>query len=362
MVGIINTTSECNMACKYCFAGNCESQTANIPKINSDFENAIPKFKVFIDKIVAYNNGAETQIIFHGGEPFLINVELLSSICEYTQRKGYSINYVIQTNGTIINDVHIHFLKRYNVKIGISLDGVKESHDAYRVFKNGKGTYDVIFNNIIKLKNSGIECGCLITFTDRNINYIENIYNFFDKHNIHFSFNPYFVPEYFVEVKPLDMDIYAKRICDLFDIWVNDQNSDLAISPFDRIISYIINPEKPMLGCHWSQDCSKSFIAIDANGLLYPCNHFCGNRSYSYGDIESFDIMSIREEGMFSDRWRNLKNTLCNECEISNMCYGGCPAHSFCAYGDVYHKDFVCKGYKKIVKHIYDTLKKYECE
>ena len=56
-----------------------------------------------------------------GGEPLLAPIEHLEEVWKFGFER-YGKNG-IQTNGTLITDQHIDLFKRYNVQIGISVDG-----------------------------------------------------------------------------------------------------------------------------------------------------------------------------------------------------------------------------------------------
>ena len=53
-------------------------------------------------------------------------------------------NFVIITNGTILTDRMLAFIKRNISAMTISIDGPKEINDIQRIYKNGKGSYERI--------------------------------------------------------------------------------------------------------------------------------------------------------------------------------------------------------------------------
>ena len=67
------------------------------------------------------------------------------------------------TNGTLMTEDVIEFLVKYEFNLMISLDGDKKSHDINRRFKTGKGSFDIILENLSRLKAySTIQKFCLI--------------------------------------------------------------------------------------------------------------------------------------------------------------------------------------------------------
>ena len=94
--------------------------------------------------------------------------EELSSQC------GMEQTFVLTTNGTLLNDEAIHFLVEHNFVVTISLDGPKEVHDRYRVFRSEEyperrcGSYDIVMNNIqrfVKLYPEYRRRGLAVTVT-----------------------------------------------------------------------------------------------------------------------------------------------------------------------------------------------------
>lgn len=358
MTGLICCTQECNLACSYCYEGNGKiHQYPNLEEINLKFENAKQKIIDFIDQLYEYNQQTNTRIIWHGGEPTLINHQLLDDIMNDQLIKCHDIKWAIQSNGTLITDNYAKMLSKHNASIGVSIDGLSKQHDKYRVFKNGNPTFNVIMNNINILNSNNVTCGALITITDNNIDKLIEIYNMFAEKNLNFNFNALFPNDNDTQVE-LSSERYAEKICDLFDYWINDNEHQITISPFMQIVEAFVGKTRRVPACHWSEDCSKSFCAIDTNGDLYPCEHWVGNSEYCFGNIKNGLEEELHNCSYFEDRVLVLKENDCKDCEIWELCYGGCPWNAYGIFGSTQRKDSsICFGRKKIIKHIEKVLR-----
>lgn len=359
MNGIICCTLDCNLACSYCYEGNGNKfDYPNIKRINEEFDNARSKIEKFIDELYIKNTGAVTKIIWHGGEPTLINCELLDSIMQNQKDKGHDIYWSMQSNGTLITDRYIEVLKKHNVSVGISLDGLKAQHDKYRRMKNGNPTFDIIIKNIKKLQKKNVKCSVLITVTDSNVENLIEIYDYFAILGVNFNFNALF-PDFSESRPKLNALDYSNCICNLFDHWISDNTNKIIITPFILIIEGLLKPERGIPACHWVKDCSKSFVAIDNQGDLYPCEHWVGNETYKFGNITNGLASELKKCTFFKNRIDYLSEEDCKQCEIWNFCYGGCPWNGWKIFGDPSKKDAsICVGRKRIIYHIRDFLKK----
>lgn len=150
---ILEITERCNQRCKYCaFSGRYSEKrkhgTRDIP---------IDIAKKAIDLFSERSGGNPTRkpsISFYGGEP-LMRFNLIVAIIEYIKKTGTfnDFRFSITSNGTLLSEKVIRYFILNNIFISISLDGPKHIHDRYRVFRNGKGSYDVILKNVNKIKS-----------------------------------------------------------------------------------------------------------------------------------------------------------------------------------------------------------------
>ena len=86
---------------------------------------------------------------WQGGEPTLLGLEFFRKVVAL--EKKYCPPHVrcendLQTNGTLLDDQWCEFLHEKNFLVGLSIDGPKHLHDAYRKDKAGQGSFDRVFN------------------------------------------------------------------------------------------------------------------------------------------------------------------------------------------------------------------------
>ncbi len=359
MTGLVNCTLECNLKCEYCFESNGDKlKCPDLIKVNDEFSEGIDNIDRYVDELYELNEQEKTTIIWHGGEPTLINPELMATVMERQKQKGHDIKWQIQTNGTLI-EKYIPTLKKYNVYVGISIDGLKRHHDKYRVMKNGKPTFDLINRNMDLLRDNKIPFSVLVTITDNNVKDLIEIYKFLAKKNISFSFNALYPRDNVNDSAELSSKEFSDSICELFVYWIEDQTSKIVIGPFEQIIEGILMPYRGVPACNWQKNCMDSFVAIDVKGDLYPCEHWVGYDNMLFANIKDGLKQGIDKRDFFSKRVELLSENDCKGCPIFTFCYGGCPWNAYMLLGDTNRADLsICEGRKKIISHIYKYLKK----
>jgi uncharacterized protein len=145
----LQVTQRCNLRCQYCAYSGKYANRSHSPK-SMDFETA----KKALDFILTRSaNSYEIAIAFYGGEP-LLELSLIKKCVDYIkiQAPDRKIKYTITTNGTLLFPDVYEYLCDNGFDIVISLDGPKQVHDLSRKFPNGKGSYDVIMENIKTLQ------------------------------------------------------------------------------------------------------------------------------------------------------------------------------------------------------------------
>ncbi|MCL6591516.1 MAG: radical SAM protein [Firmicutes bacterium] len=185
---VLNLTEDCNLRCRYCYLSENYNFTRNRTNKLMTVETgkkALDYFFGQLKPLAKRNPGKSAAVTFYGGEPFL-NFVTMKQLVEYC--KKYSpvpIYFNLTTNGTVFSDEIFDFLVSNHIYVVISLDGTKENHDRNRVFANGQGTFNIVFNNIKRFKErypnyDQIGLVCVYDFlTDLEANE-----QFFEEHNL----------------------------------------------------------------------------------------------------------------------------------------------------------------------------------
>jgi len=165
-------SEKCNFACQYCISNsmlNASDRGLSKKKVMSMevAEKAVDRFFAEAKK----NSKNSVYINFGGGEP-LINWEVMLQVMEYCEAKyadSFQITFSINTNGSLITEGIAGQLKRFEVKIAISLDGLEHGNNDVRVFQSGRGTHDSIIKamDILDRIDFGVN-GFSTTVTERN--------------------------------------------------------------------------------------------------------------------------------------------------------------------------------------------------
>ena len=160
----IMPTLACNFRCPYCF----EQHMAQ--RITPEIESSIMEY--LYERIKGYHR---LNVQWYGGEP-LLEIEIIERLTNKLTRlcRDLNIQYVssMTTNGFLLSWENYLKMKKCKVRrFTITIDGLKENHDATRIQNNGAGSFDIIINNLKEIQKR--EHSMLSLFTIRT-NYTQS--------------------------------------------------------------------------------------------------------------------------------------------------------------------------------------------
>lgn len=310
-----DVSGNCNLDCKYCyFKFDREERVSRDNYLMSkDIVNT------FFEKYLLSNNDIEKlNISFWGGEP-LLNFDVVKYIVEKSEliAPKNSLNFLIVTNGTLINKEVAEFCSHHNVTLQITIDGDRECHDTQRAYRNGHGTYDLIINNIKLLNDYGVKFYIRTTLTSQTPE-ISTIVNTLKKNNVKRASFAVIFPVIGCDYENLLIEKSAHVAEEIVSNFIEERKKGSGFE-FDNIERII----KQFYSKFYYKTCgvSKNKIAIKYDGTVYPCHRFVGSSEYCIGNV-SEGMNNIYCES-YNDSIKNNKS--CLTCAIaSSFCGGTC--------------------------------------
>lgn len=339
----------CNLSCTYCYqdpmrlAGNTRVSNKYNLDLMIDIANKSGRLK----------NGYS----LFGGEALLVPKKDL----EYILKKSYEVagKGGVQTNGSLIDDDHIEMFKKYNVQVGISIDGPNELNEARKSANKKISTSSLTqstMDNIVKLVENKIKVGIIITVhklngTGDNFNRLLDFIRWLGNIGIT-SGNIHMLEVDSAEAESLSLtkeenEAAFIKLAEFFD---RPENQDLYYDPFKEIEN--MQKSKDMNAhCIW-KSCdpmnTQSVYGIESNGQLSNCGMV--NKEgieWTKAEDQSFmrDLILYQTEPEFGG---------CKGCEYFVMCNGYCPGSS--VGGDWRNKTGFCSSLKKMFKYYEEKI------
>jgi uncharacterized protein len=134
------TGAICNLDCTYCFFLSKEQLYPG-----DRFRMSDDLVATYLSQLIESHQTREITIAFQGGEPTLMGVEFYRRLVAKAKELAGPqriLEFTLQTNGTLLDDEWCEFLPAEQVLVGLSIDGPPAMHDAYRVDKQGRPTYE----------------------------------------------------------------------------------------------------------------------------------------------------------------------------------------------------------------------------
>ena len=75
---------------------------------------------------------------------------------EIAVKRNKTINFLINTNATLISEEIVELFRKYRFRVTVSIDGYREIHDENRIYHNGKGSFSMVTEKIGMLKNNNV--------------------------------------------------------------------------------------------------------------------------------------------------------------------------------------------------------------
>jgi uncharacterized protein len=320
----LNAGMACNLACSYCDPVGYREKTRG--QVMSE-ETARQALGFFFDRLPEGAFGNVTYSI--GGEPLLYR-RLLVFVQEYLQTlraQGVPAGQYLNTNGLLLSDGTIEYLRVNAIPFGISLDGPPEANDAHRLSRDGGGTYEHVLPAVEKVLAQFPHTTVSAVITATFPRPLE-IY----RHLLELGFHRIIVkpvrgrPDQEFAFTPDNLHLlqdgyreYARYFAD--ELAAGRHEIYAAINPHDyfaRFLLRLLRRQKMTYRCGAS---SMANLTVAPDGSFYPCEGFVGHTEYRLGDVTAgFDEAQMaRFASLYVD-----ERPVCRDCWARYQCGGGC--------------------------------------
>lgn len=343
----LHVAHDCNLACKYCFAGKGEYDG---PKGLMSFETGKRALDFLIEQSGTRKN---LEVDFFGGEP-LMNWEVCKKLVEYgrEQEKIHNKNFrfTLTTNGLLINDDVIEFCNREMGNVVLSLDGRKATNDAMRVSRNGAGSYDLIIDKFKKFANSRNQENYYMrgTYTHNNLDFSQDIIHMADMGFKELSIEPVVCsPDEPYALKDSDLPVLKEQYQILADEMLKRYRKGNGFTFYHYMIDLDAGPciVKRVSGCGVGTE----YLAVTPNGELYPCHQFVGDEKFLLGSI--WDGITNKQVLEQFENCNVYSHKECKDCFAKLYCSGGCAANAYHTTGSVNGiYEFGCELHRKRIE------------
>jgi len=346
-----NPTERCNLDCVYCYLPK-NQRREGVHMSRARMHDAMKRLKNYFTQTLP--KGIQPRIIFHGAEPMLVREAVFEVIENYSDY----FHFGIQTNGTLLDDEAIRFIKKLRVGLGLSLDGhIGRVANRTRMTWGGDGVFKTVSGVLEKLvgyDNYNVIC----TATSENMSALPQVVSYLHDLQVPVAMlNPVRCTRQGArEVKPPDRELskhYLKALDRSYELF-EKTNRKLVIANFANILISIMAPAARILMCDISP-CGggRCFFAVSASGDMFPCSEFLGMQEFNGGNLFRNKIDTVLKSDAFQKvTSRKVENiTPCSHCAIRHFCGAPCPAEAYEMNGGMDKIGAFCELYEEQLRY-----------
>ena len=311
---------KCNLGCGYCYAQQGEFGGA-ARSMDADTAHRA------VDLLVGgAEPGARLNLAFLGGEP-LVNRAVLRSATErgaaLARARGVTLTFSITTNGTLLTEDDADFFEAHGFAVTVSLDGPRETHDALRPFKSGRGSFDRIMANLRPLlaRQRRMQVSARVTVTPANLALRRALDEFVDAGFHSVGFSPMLsAPNGAGEMQAADLET---MLGEMIDCGREFERRALAGEryPFANVVNAMREIAR---GTHRPYPCGAGagYLGVSAEGELSACHRFVGDEAGAMGSLDG-GVDAARRADWLAGRHVHRQEP-CRGCWARYLCGGGC--------------------------------------
>lgn len=371
----------CNLDCTYCFYLS-KHDLRDGPGQGHMGDEVLERFvRDYIQSVTA----DEVVFTWQGGEPTLRGLPFFEKVVALQQKyrkPGQRIENDLQTNGVLLDDDWAKFLKANRFLVGLSIDGPEDVHDALRITKRGKPTFNDVMAAAQLLKRHGIAFNTLTCVHRYNAKRPLDVYRFLRRElgSTHLQFIPIVECQDFKSTAPqhwdparlpvvgtpqarpghpesvvtewsVDPEEYGYFLCKVWDEWCRRDVGKALVNFCETLVVQHLG--EPSQICVFSETCGKG-VVVEHDGSVYACDHYV-YPEYRIGNVRSQSLADMVFSPTQVRFGYNKSDTLpkyCRDCAYLSDCWGECPKNRFVRAPDGEPGlNYLCPAFKRFFAH-----------
>jgi uncharacterized protein len=328
---VVQPTPFCNINCSYCY----------LPQRNDKSVMQQSTVRALFEQVFASGWANEDlTVIWHAGEPLVVPpafyesaFQIIAEACPDTVRVRHSM----QTNGMLLSTEWCDLFKRWQVVVGVSIDGPRRFNDAHRLSRAGRSTFERTLAGMRLLRQEGVPFHVISVLSQEGMDAPQELLDFYVAEGVEdVCFN---VEESEgAHVSGLltggDPQRRFRAFLDTFWRLARQGGKIRFIREIDGMLPRVFRPERDRVRnvqvepfCMLNVDCNGnvSTFSPELLGLKNPKYN-----DFVIGNINSTSLEEMRRGAVMEEMSRDIAAgvALCREsCEYFSVCGGGAPVN-----------------------------------
>jgi uncharacterized protein len=359
---VLVPTYDCNLRCVYCFQDHMRTDPACghlLNRMTLEIADRILSGIQRLEDAVWEGEGNRPEDVpknftFFGGEPLLAeNVDLISHIVSRAQHDGPS-RFSAITNGTEL-EAYRSLLSPEGIRnLQITLDGPPRTHDQFRMYAGGSGSFEKIARNIDLALDQGVNVNVRVNVCRENARDLSELAE--EVHRRKWpgrrGFSIYAAPIQATTAFPDKERTFGSLELGQYLQKARQDNSALGMfrSSIDdmrgRALALFRNPEIDPMRDFQATFCGAhgGMYVFDPFGDIYACWERMGDPRIRVGFVDSTGQVVLESAMLQTWRTRTVaSNPVCERCPYALHCGGGCAIHAEAANGSMFSN--YCDGF-----------------
>lgn len=362
---VLKMHSRCNLDCDYCYMYRMSDQSwSSSPLVMSPA--VVESTARRIGDHAGRHGLAEVHIALHGGEPLLAGPDALANVAMAVRAalpSETALDVHVQTNGTLLDKATLDVFARHRIRVGVSIDGDRSTHDRHRGHADGRGSYTATERALELLRRPDyrdLYTGllCVVDVTADPVQTYESLLTFTPPAvNFLLPHGNWSTPPPFLDTETTDAP-YGEWLVAVFDRWYRAPKYETEVRLFAEIGNLLLGGQSRTESIGLSP---AALIAVNTDGSIEQVDTLrsayagavrTGHNviDHSFDDVLRHPAVVARQIGVAA-----LSDT-CLACDIHRICGGGYYPHRYRRGHGFRNPSVYCRDLTMLIKHIQEQI------